>query len=289
MDLVIKVDKNRYFNVIFGEDILFRILKRDSVIKEKNNLKKLVRHKNLVEKNNLEIINQIIALDTEIKAIINNDRFSVNKKSGYDDKIVLIEDKTKRLKNLEKILGVGLSKEDEISICGHCNAFRFGEVIGKSLGSKNQERECPICSRIINKSFDVLCLPNAIKDFLAGEWFEFYASKFFELNEWKIFTRVYVFGSSGVEHEVDFLAVKKGISIIGECKTGNITRRDVSNFIAKYYDINCTYAMLISINRVDPGTLKYIRKNPNLIYLDNIKKDSNINKKILQLDKALVN
>lgn len=79
--------------------------------------------------------------------------------------------------------------------------------------------------------------------------------------------------NSGVSHDVDVLSVrrKEGRICLIECKTGDVTQKDVYNFWTKVYDTGAHLGLLAMIQGLsDPEALLFIEKNPYLRLLENI-------------------
>lgn len=103
-------------------------------------------------------------------------------------------------------------------------------------------------------------------------WMEAYMSKLLQLMGWQTRgPRVYVLGSSGVEHEIDVLGNKKGFVLACECKTGKIERKDVFNFWAKVQDIRSHVSVLALIGRLpESQTREFVSKNLSMVLLENL-------------------
>jgi len=91
------------------------------------------------------------------------------------------------------------------------------------------------------------------------------------LEGWRTWTSIHVLGASGITHQIDFLAIKDGYVITGECKTGKVKREDVFTFWTKMADIKSHLGLLALIDEMpEPETREFISKSPSMILLEKI-------------------
>ena len=104
-------------------------------------------------------------------------------------------------------------------------------------------------------------------------WFEAYLARLLRKLGCKTWKSVHVMGASGILHEVDVLAIRKGTVLVAECKTGNVSRNDVFNFCTKVGDLKSHVSILALINELpEPQTREFVKKNPAIIRLENMGK-----------------
>jgi len=78
-------------------------------------------------------------------------------------------------------------------------------------------------------------------------------------------------GASGILHEIDVVAIKDGTLIVGECKTGKVSRNDVFNFYTKIGDTKAHFSIFAFIGSFpDPQTRDFVKRNPAIIRLENM-------------------
>jgi len=137
--------------------------------------------------------------------------------------------------------------------------------------------DCQICNETVErkearKLLRIHKLIPSIKQLWSQNiWAEEYAASLIRsLEDWRTWTHVYVLGGSGILHEIDVLAIKKGYILIAECKTGRITREEVFNFWTKVSDIKSHLSILFLTGELpDPETREFLSKNPAIVVLEN--------------------
>lgn len=104
-------------------------------------------------------------------------------------------------------------------------------------------------------------------------WFEAYFAHLLQKLGCKTWTGIHVMGASGMQHEVDVLAVKDDTVIISECKTGKASRNEVFNFCTKLGDLKAHVSIWAQIKELpEPETRKFVQKNRAIIKLENMGK-----------------
>jgi Holliday junction resolvase len=84
-------------------------------------------------------------------------------------------------------------------------------------------------------------------------------------------------GASGILHEVDVLAIRKGTVLVCECKTGKVSRNDVFNFCTKASDLKAHISILALVDELpEPQTREFLKKNPAIIRIENMGKKKEI-------------
>ena len=275
-------DEKCYYNIILNSDTLLRIEEKQN---EKNirNLRKWAQSaKNLVSVNARTGIRRIIDLDTQIKDKI---RTSLTRSSssadGFTDFFTGLERRWKDIEKIQKRLGVTLLRRDQIGYCSKCRTLR--EASGMVSGIATAPVFCKFCSKPITETKNYYCLPEASSQYVNGFWFEDYVARKLEQLGWKIFIGVYVYGRSGIKHEIDIVGIKDGRTAIFECKSGNVGLSDLSMFVAKFSEIRSTSAIFICTQKINKDLHKLGKVVGGLQVIDDIKSD---NKLITKLRKV---
>jgi hypothetical protein len=187
---------------------------------------------------------------------------------------------TKQLKNYESNLqsiakkikektGFRILEPSTLFICPNCKVV----LDEKEIDSK----KCLSCNKEIGEAERIPIYKvgeNIKKIWFNNLWFEAYVGKLLEKLGWKTWVSVNVIGTSGVLHQIDVLAIhkSKGTVLVAECKTGKVSRNEVFNFCTKIGDIKAHMAILALIDELpDPATREFVRKNPAIIRLENMK------------------
>jgi len=93
-----------------------------------------------------------------------------------------------------------------------------------------------------------------------------------------------VLGHSGIEHEVDNLVYDRENNqiILGECKTGELTKNFIFIFSGKMTDIGCSKGFMATTTEVKDKKIFQLARSKNITLIDMIleKKDEQINIKI---------
>lgn len=90
---------------------------------------------------------------------------------------------------------------------------------------------------------------------------------------YKTWTGVHVMGASGILHEIDVLAIRKGTVLNVECKTGKVSRNAVFNFCTKVGDLKSHVSILALIQKLpESETREFVKKNPAIIRLEDMGK-----------------
>ena len=285
-------DINKEITIITGKEVIFKIYPRTPIYNIFPEVKKLIGFKGVHKNENLKKIKDLISLHNERTNII-KDLESLKKRSlNFLDEqeqeqrkfaqkaiIELEEEKLKlsmdRLKEISKnvweicnFLKSKLGEKKELCFCSKCN------FIISSIGIQ-EITQCDICKNKVTKTSNriYIVIPEKIKEYLEGDWFADFIAKKFESQGWKTWTNMYVLGGSGIAHEIDILTINKklGLSLIGECKTGKIGRKDIFNFSTKSQEISSTYAYLFNIEAIlESETKKFMDRN-GLLFVENIK------------------
>ena len=313
--------------VLIGKDILLKISKQKSVFNIHKGLRQLINSENLFLKQNVKNIEKMVLLNREIskrieESIQRRDYFvPLIKDKSNKRKSKLIEemlkqqkdffkktfnkilDLSKELSEIQKKYNIAIASIKHLYFCSACKTF-VNELHEASMFY--EKIKCPLCATEINEKdiSNVPYLDKNIEDYLNGKWLENYMAKLFESVGYKVWPGVFVAGVSGINHEIDLLAVNKdGYTLILECKTtkrieqnGNIVARikrkeDIFNLAIKNNDIKSNYAFLITLYEL-PKTAKesisFLKKTPGLGYLDNLinKNDAQVIRSIKKLIKS---
>jgi len=206
---------------------------------------------------------------------------------GITEKQLLTEDR--RLLEIEKRIkektGVGILVPFPVFVCPNCNSVLSTEEYKTS-------KKCVLCNKRIKrekaKAIYAHRIPQPIKDvWTKNLWFEAFLGKLLVKLKWKTYLHVLVMGSSGIFHEVDVLAIKKGTVLVSECKTGKVSRQDVFNFWAKVNDLKSHTGILALLRSLpESDTRGFIEKNPMMVLLEKaaeLKEDQIISKLIGRL------
>jgi len=198
-----------------------------------------------------------------------------------DEELVAID------KELEKRIGFGILIPSRVLFCPNCDVILSTEEY-------KTYKKCIMCNKRIRrqraKIINVHKVPKSIKDvWTSNLWFEAFLAKLLRELGWKeSWVNVHILGSSGMLHEVDVLAIKKGTVIVSECKTGKVSRKDVFNFWAKVSDLKAHMGILALLKSLpEPETREFVKKNPVITLLEKMG-DSKEEQIINELTKRLI-
>jgi len=192
-----------------------------------------------------------------------------------DEKLVQSENK-KLMAISEKIkekAGFDILVPSNLLLCPTCRTLLSTE---EYRGSK----KCYACKKEIKREdadrVYTYKVPDPIKKVWEENlWFEAFVARLLRRLGCKTWTSVHVMGASGILHEVDVLAIRKGTVLIAECKTGKVSRNDVFNFCTKVGDLKAHFSILAFIKELpEPETREFVKKNPAIIGLENMGKMS---------------
>lgn len=164
--------------------------------------------------------------------------------------------------------GIDLIISSNIFACSKCQCRVWNKEI--------TDKKCLACNSIINprniKRVKTYRLNENIKTIWgSGLWFEAYLARLLRKIGFKTWIGVHLMGASGILHEIDVVAIKKGTLVVCECKTGKVTRNDVFNFYTKVGDTKAHFSILAMIGELpEPQTRNFIRRNPGFISLENM-------------------
>jgi hypothetical protein len=280
-------NRKKNINILISGDILLRIEKKtrtksESAFINESFVKGIVSIKNLVSAKSAGTLKEVVLLDRQIKDKVNESisRIHSGDKHGFAGFYRNIESRWERINELQKSLGLNLLRNDKVGFCNRCNAFRSGSGFP---GYGAAAVICPKCNKEVTKKKSYKCLPDPIRTYIDGGWLEDYAAEKLRKLGWQVWPHIYIYGNSGVRLEIDILAIKKGFSLIVECKSGGTSAKDLSTFLAKFNDIKTNLALFISTQKVDGQIKSLVRKNFSFTLLDDIKNDRNLEKQLKNL------
>jgi len=286
--------------IVTGGDVIFKLYLRESIYDLDNEVKKFIEFGGLCEKKSLDKINQLKSLEEESTDIMDFFKKRRAFAAEYLDKVDSNEDLKRRRKVVKRVekdkleegknrlreisnklleisrfFGVKFTNIKKVTFCNDCNFLVSEKEIFETL-------KCPICEKSITRSFtrDYDFLNQKIFIYLKGDWFSDYIARLFRSNEWETWTNLYILGASGIIHEIDLLAIhrKTKETLIGECKTGKIGRKDVFTFSTKSQDTSSTFAYFFNIQEISEiDTRKFMNRN-GILFVDDIpsKKESEL-------------
>jgi hypothetical protein len=280
------IENNKKINLILNNDIILKFdFKEDKNDRKFIELKKscFKKFKLLVPQNN-KILKEILFSEMEIRTKINEDKNKNNDRPLSEEKDFLggIDRRSNDILSWGKKLGLDLFYKHSEFYCKRCHAFRAGPGLPSS--QKEEKVICLKCRNLLSEKR----LVHVAKDFfpyLNGDWLEDYIAITLNRLGWMAWSSptLMVYGVSSQPHQIDVLAIKNGKIIIVECKTTRFNPIDVKNILAKYYDIRCHYAILVSLPKINIEAQKLIEKNPAIKLCDDIKNISKIKKILYKL------
>lgn len=269
--------KERSISILIGKHFIIKFIPSGSVLDSNETLQTLIKTPDLLTGHTLNQVNETVKYSREIfKKLSDNIEFQeiVVKHHITNFEIFSqikqdIIDLGKKISNLEKAMGLYLAKDHNLYFCSKCNTY-----LADSPGSL--PIICSCCNENTNwgSSNEVLrFLENKVVDYLSGLWFEDYIAKLFERIGWKAWCHGSVMGSSGIDHQIDILAINSddGRVLISECKSGRIMSKHIFYLSAQYYDINSNYGFLFSLKETPELRLKeYMNRTAGLYLLDKL-------------------
>jgi hypothetical protein len=175
-------------------------------------------------------------------------------------------------KEITERTGLRMMVRSTLLVCPHCNVVLFPHEVTDSLA------ECFVCNKTIKeeklKSVPIYRIHEKIrKVWHRNLWFEAHFAGLLRKLDFRTWIGVHVMGASGIPHEVDILAIKNGMVVICECKTGKVSRNNVFNFCTKVSDLKGHVSILALIKELpEPETREFLRKNQAIITLENMGK-----------------
>ena len=172
---------------------------------------------------------------------------------------------------IQEKTGVDILVPSSLLLCPKC------EVI-LSIGEFRGSKKCYICSQSVKRESMERIPINQVHDKIReiwrrNIWFEAYMARLLRRLGFQTWTSVHVMGASGILHEVDVLAIRKGTVLMCECKTGKISRNDVFNFYTKLGDLKAHFSVLALVGELpEPETREFVKKNPTIVSLENMGK-----------------
>lgn len=262
---------NNEVKLIISNEILIRYsIKKEEADKFLEKIKAdCVKGFKLLGTKNHSLLREILLSESEIRTKINKDKGETfNRPSSEEtDYIGGIERRGMKMQESGKKLGLMLCRQHKEFYCDKCHAFRPGPGL-----STEDKIICLKCKNLL-KSKLVYHLPTNVFAYLNGFWLEDYIAHILSSMGWVAWSspNLYVYGVSGFPHQIDVLAIKDGRIMVVECKTGEVNQNQVKNMLAKYYDIRCHHALLVSLDIMNSDAKKIIEKNPAIKFCDNIK------------------
>ncbi|MDH5733676.1 MAG: hypothetical protein OEY88_07830 [Candidatus Bathyarchaeota archaeon] len=156
-------------------------------------------------------------------------------------------------------------------LCPECKVILSTEEFRRS-------RKCYVCNKKITREHAERIYIHTVHDKVKkmwekNLWFEAYIARLLRRFNCKTWTSVRVMGASGILHEIDVLAIRNGIVLVCECKTGKVSRNDVFNFCTKVADLKAHISILALIGELpESETREFIKKDPAIIRLENMGK-----------------
>jgi len=208
---------------------------------------------------------------------------------NLDQKIIELENKIREFNS-----DLAVTRPSIIFSCPQCNApvialrekpeerqsihrlrrptiFRRFEL---QLGEFKGSMRCLFCSNSItreavNRHPVHEIIPTIEEVWKTGLWLEEYTASILRSLEWQTWTRVNILGTSGIPHEVNLLAIKKGFVLVGECKTGKVSREDVFTFSTKMTDLKSHLGLFGLLGELpEPETREFMKKNPAVTLIE---------------------
>lgn len=180
----------------------------------------------------------------------------------YEKKLLSID------KEIEEKTGFRITVPSVLFVCPKCKAILFTSEIAN--------RKCLSCNRAITEEeidrIPISKIPDEIKTLWRSNlWFEAYFANLLRKLDFQTWVGVHAMGASGILHEVDVLAIRRGGIIVSECKTGKVSRNDVFNFCTKMSDLKAHVSILALIKELpEPETREFVKRNPAIIRLENM-------------------
>lgn len=275
-----KKKERKCINALINGDIVLRIEKKqrnrsESFFINESFIKNIISNDELVKPSFRNVLKKIFELDKQIKDKVNQTIKQGRKgdKYSFDGFYLTLEKRWKDIEKLQKKIGVQLLRKDKVGYCDSCCGLRNAEGIpikSSTIAAVN----CEECNNPISQKKTIMCLPDPISDYINGIWFEdFIAEKLRKLG-WRVWSHIYVYGGSGVKHEIDVFAIKDGLSLLVECKTGfREDEKALPIFISKFFDIKTNLALFVSTQKIQNQFKGMIQKNPSFKLIDDIKND----------------
>lgn len=269
------------FSILVGKTMLLKFTQEPSLLNRYPSLKRFVNSKDLLlDEQKLSAVAELVALSNELQSNLRQSirfRDSLQSMDAEDHQIFL--DSTKRrlrlrreaVKNISKGIKdidnkekLYMSQAHELYFCDGCDAY-LGQI-DEMLPSVCQACKTPASPKTGKSTSSFRFLSEEVSNYLNGVWIQDYIARLLRRAGWKTWTECLVMGSSGVNHQIDLLAVneEKGRVAIAECKTQAVSDH-AFQLITQFADIQPGFGLLISRNLMNPCDGKsLIQKKPGL-------------------------
>ncbi len=270
--------------VLVGPDLLLRFeIGKDSNNHLLRNLKKrILRDKKFIGKKKQGILQSLLLADRESREFVNRDKANLAVRGSaaeFEDFKTSLQKRTALLKRQARTLGLDIIGKNKEFYCPQCRGFRSGPDLSKP------EATCVRCKNLLKTMQIERIHDNDLVSYLRGNWLEDYVAHVLEINGWAAWSSpsLQVYGVSGAPHQIDVLAIKNGVVLVAECKTGDFTPTQVRTFLTKYYDVRCHQALAVSVGKIHADGLKIIEKNPAIDSCDSIMSLESLRKQFSKL------
>ncbi len=268
VELLDDYHKENDFTIVVGQNILLKFVPNAQVpLVQRPNLKNVLNISDLPSGKELALIKDIVKGTKELKAVLGTyvrDWSSAQLANLPDlkQRVISISD---AIIEKERQINISVCDRHYLSFCSGCSAY-IGEI--DTLVTK-----CSDCNVSLTDHDKIVVsyLDNITNTYLdGGTWFEDYIEKLLVSQGWKVWTHGSVMGASGVLHPIDFLAVKNDRVLIGECKTGDVSTRDISHFFIQKIDIPSHFGLFLSMQKCSTKSTASLFKVSTSALIDSI-------------------
>lgn len=286
------------FSILVGKSMLLKFTQQSSLLDNSESLRRFVNSLDLfLNTRKLGLISDLVKISGDIREALTQSirRQSLLQSLDSEDKERLLEIHKKRFKflkdsvreNSRKIEKIDskdklyLAQNNELYFCKGCDAY-LG-VIDQMLPASCHlcgEKTVPKAGKSVS-SFRFLS--DEVYNYLGGIWIQDYIARLLRRVGWRTWTECLIMGASGVNHQIDLLAVneEKGRVVIGECKTQAVSDH-AFKLVTQFSDIQPSFGLLISrypMNSCDGKSI--IEKKPGLKLIELSNKNDDLISELL--------
>lgn len=269
------------FSLLVGKTVLLKFTQEPSLLDGSSSLRRFINSKDLLlDTTKLGAVAELVALSGEVQKSLGH---SIRRRDSiplldmeerkammdfYKRSLISLKEKvkenSKRIRQIENELKLYLGQQHELYFCRGCNAY-LGPI-DEMLPSVCQACKEPATPKTGEGNLSLRFLSEEMINYLNGIWVQDYLARVLRKPGWKTWTECRVMGSSGVDHQIDLLAVneERGRVVIAECKTQAVSEH-AFQLITQFADIQPSFGLLISRNPMNYCEGKsLIEKKPGL-------------------------
>mgnify|MGYP001569847056 CR=1 FL=1 len=275
-------------NILLGRNLLLKFIPERSALDDNKALQDVIKTPDLLkEKGIIDELKEIRIITDDIASKLSDSiKLRELAKNLPSTDYSFFENEFKKIN--KKIIGQGSNidslKERVVKSLPKFNYLYFCRKCSSYLADSPDALpvDCSFCKEKTNWSqhqlLPIKYLDEKVRNYLGGLWLEDYIGKLLIKEGWKVWCHGYVMGSSGINHQIDILALnsKLDLCLVVECKTGKVYGSDILNFSTRYFDIKSHYGLFFALKNAPTIEKTFMEKTPGLSLIDNLEGLSDI-------------